>query len=201
MIKEFLTYLTDYFKMNYLIKTDKAIFEIINGKWHTEWLDFLMPFVRNSQTWVPLYLFLILFVLFNFKKNIGWWLLFFALVPIAGDLISSGLIKKNFYRLRPCNDPDMIGHVRFLLGYHPQSSSFTSSHATNHFAMASFFFYTLKPTIKNYAYLFYLWAVLICYAQIYVGVHYPLDIICGAILGFSIGYFISLRFNKQFGLS
>jgi undecaprenyl-diphosphatase len=54
--------------------------------------------------------------------------------------------------------------------------------------MAAFFFYTLKPTIKNYAYLFYLWAVLICFAQIYVGVHYPFDVICGAITGSAFGY-------------
>jgi len=187
--------------MNSIIQADKSIFEIINGKWHFSWLDDTMPFVRNSQTWIPLYLFLVLFVIFNFKKNIGWWLLFFALVPIVGDFISSEIIKNNVHRLRPCNDPSMADQVRFLLVYRPQSSSFTSSHATNHFAMAAFFFYTLKDSIKNYAYLFFVWAALVCYAQIYVGVHYPLDILCGAILGFSIGYFISLRYNKHFGLS
>lgn len=187
--------------MNYLLETDQAIFEIINGKWHVTWMDTLMPFLRNSQIWIPLYAFLVLFVLLNFKKNRGWWMLFFAIVPVIGDFISSDLIKNNFHRLRPCNDPQLADRVRFLLVYRPQSSSFTSSHATNHFAMAAFFFYTLKPTIKNYAYLFFVWAFTICYAQIYVGVHYPLDIICGAVLGFYIGYFISLRYNKHFGLS
>lgn len=159
-----------------------------------------MPLVRNAQTWIPLYLFLLLFVVFNYKKNIWWWILFAAAVPVLSDFVSSVLIKNNIHRLRPCNDPDMIDQVRFLLSYRPQSSSFTSSHATNHFAMAAFFFFTLRNKINSFALLFFLWAALICYAQIYVGVHYPLDIVCGAFIGFLIGYFISLRFNKDFGL-
>lgn len=74
--------------------------------------------------------------------------------------------------------------------------SFTSSHATNHFGAGVFFFITLKPYLKNGAYLFFVWAALISYAQIYVGVHYPLDIICGALIGSMIGLFTAKLYEK-----
>jgi len=67
--------------------------------------------------------------------------------------------------------------------------------------MATFFFITLKPKMKTYAWLFFLWAALIAYAQVYVGVHYPLDVMAGALLGLLLGYFVSSRFNHYFGLS
>ena len=172
--------------MNAIIKIDKKLFELLNEKWHSDWLDTAMPIVRNAQTWIPLYLFLLLFVALNYKKNSWWWIIFAAAVPAISDFISSDLIKNNIHRLRPCNDPSMVDQVRFLLSYRPQSSSFTSSHATNHFAMAAYFFFTLRKKINSMAYLFFFWATIICYAQIYVGVHFPLDILCGAFLGFFI---------------
>lgn len=187
--------------MQSLIKLDKYFFELINNKWHNNLFDFMMPFIRNSQFWIPLYLFLFVFLMINFEKNKGWWILFAALIPILADFISSDIIKNNFYRLRPCNDPSMIDITRFLLNYRPQSSSFTSSHATNHFAMATFFYYTIKNRTGNWTKLFFLWAGLICYAQVYVGVHYPIDVIVGGLIGFSIGYIASTFFNNKFALT
>ena len=187
--------------MDFFVSTDHQLFDLINGHWHSDLLDSVMPVIRNANTWIPLYLFIFLFVLINHKNNAWWWILFAIAVPALGDLISSGIIKNLVYRVRPCNNPDIIEHVRFLLSYRPQSSSFTSSHATNHFAMATFFFITLKPKMKTYAWLFFLWAALIAYAQVYVGVHYPLDVMAGALLGLLLGYFVSSRFNHYFGLS
>jgi undecaprenyl-diphosphatase len=92
----------------------------------------------------------------------------------------------------------MNDSVRFLLSYKPQSSSFTSSHATNHFALAAFFYFTLKKYFNKWGLLFFCWAFMICYAQVYVGVHYPFDVICGGIIGFSIGYGFARFFNLKF---
>jgi membrane-associated phospholipid phosphatase len=181
--------------------TDKAFFVFINQHMQNDWFDLVMPFVRNPFLWAPLYVFMLLYVATNFEKNRKWWALFFILLPMLTDYVSSNLIKENIYRLRPCNDLEMAQNARFLLNYRPQSSSFTSSHATSHFALAAFFFNTLKPRLNNFGYLFYLWAFVICYAQVYVGVHYPLDVICGGLLGYFIGKWFSLYFNKKFQLT
>ncbi|GAC1418696.1 MAG: hypothetical protein NVS9B7_07970 [Flavisolibacter sp.] len=89
--------------------------------------------------------------------------------------------------------------VRFLVAYCPQSSSFTSSHAANHFGMAAFVSTALKPLIGPWIYLTYFWAFLIVYAQIYVGVHFPLDVIAGAIIGLVIGVMLGLQYLKKSG--
>ncbi|MEQ1554224.1 MAG: phosphatase PAP2 family protein, partial [Ferruginibacter sp.] len=108
---------------------------------------------------------------------------------------------ENIFRLRPCNDHTLRDTFTLLIGYRPQSSSFTSSHATNHFAMAAFFFYTLKQYFGKFSVLFFIWAALICFAQVYVGVHFPLDVICGGIIGFIFGYLCATSFNKRYFLT
>jgi undecaprenyl-diphosphatase len=151
------------------------------------------------ETWVPLYFFLILFVVINFKKTGGWWVLFATITVICTDFISSNLIKGNIYRLRPCNDPANAEWFRMVHGISfPQSSSFTSSHATNHFGLAVFFFITLHHVLGKWASLFFVWAACVCYAQMYIGVHYPIDIICGGLVGSTIGYFTASIFQKRF---
>jgi undecaprenyl-diphosphatase len=102
---------------------------------------------------------------------------------MLSDYVSSTLIKENFIRIRPCSDPFLAGNIRFLVAYCPQSSSFTSSHAVNHFAAAMFIFTTFKKSVSDKWALLFLWAAAISYAQVYVGVHFPFDIFCGAIVG------------------
>ncbi len=119
---------------------------------------------------------------------------------MLSDFVSSTLIKENFIRLRPCHDPSLADKVRFLVSYCPVSSGFTSSHAANHFAATMFIFTTFKKAVSpNWAYLF-LWAFFISYAQVYVGVHFPLDVICGAIVGLILGYVPAKIFNNRIGL-
>ena len=183
-----------------IIGIDKKLFSIINGSLHNEWLDAFLPLVRSPQMWIPLYLFLIVFVIVNGNGKKYWWLLFFGLLPVLTDYVSSDIIKEHFFRLRPCNDPEWAGSMRFLLSYKPQSSSFTSSHATNHFALATFFYRTLKGFIGKYSLLFFLWAALICWAQVYVGVHYPGDVLAGALVGYVLGYAVSELYQRKFQL-
>lgn len=186
--------------MKTLLHLDKQLFYFINGKWHNTVFDSLMPLLRSAQFWIPLYLFLMMFVLLNFKKNTWWWVAMVAFTVILSNFISSDIIKENIWRTRPCNDASLISTIRFLLNYRPQSSSFTSSHAVNHFAMATFFYFTLKNFIGNIARLFFLWAFIVIYAQVYVGVHFPLDVICGALIGIILGYLPARSFNKNYGL-
>jgi membrane-associated phospholipid phosphatase len=176
---------------------DRNLLRHINADWHNSFLDWLLPFLRNADMWAPLYLFLILFVLLNCKKNGWWWLLAAVSTSIITNYTSSNLIKENIWRLRPCNDPALAGWLRTLPGiYLPESSSFTSSHAANHFGMAIFLFLTLKNVMGKWRYLFFVWAASICYAQMYIGVHYPFDIICGAAVGSMIGFVTASVFRK-----
>lgn len=186
--------------MQQLLGLDRDFFILINSKWNNGFFDAIMPYIRNQYLWAPLYLFLAVLVLFNFKKNTGWWLFFFAGTAVLTDFISSELIKENIYRVRPCNDPSMADNLRFLVAYRPKSSSFTSSHATNHFGLAALFYFTLKNHIGKWGWLFFAWAGIVIYAQVYVGVHYPLDVLCGALIGFLFGYLSAKSFNKNYSL-
>ena len=179
---------------------DYFLFSKINGQWHSPFFDGLIPLVRESYLWLPFYFFLILFATLNFKSRGWYWVLFFILNVMLSDFVSSTLIKENFIRLRPCHDPLLAQTVRFLVSYCPVSSSFTSSHATNHFAATMFIFTTFKKAVSpGWAWLF-LWAFFISYAQVYVGVHFPLDVFCGGIVGLILGYIPAWVFNKRIGL-
>lgn len=186
--------------MHKILEYDKALFRVLNGKWHSPFFDIVMPYLRNALFWAPLYLFLALLVLINFRKT-GWvWSLFLIFTGAISDVISSRLIKENVLRLRPNNDPDLADTIRVLVAYRPQSSSFTSSHAFTHFAMATFLFLTLKEKFGNWTLLLFAWAFFVSYAQVYVGVHFPLDVTCGGLFGIFVGYLLGKLFNKKFGL-
>jgi len=179
---------------------DRKLFFLVNNRMANNFFDTVMPFLRESSVWVPLYLFLLVFALVNFGKRAWWWILFAVCTAAICDLVSSRLIKDHIFRLRPCNNPDMAAYIRVLVNYRPQSSSFTSSHATNHFGMAMFIVMTLKTFTGRWVNLFFLWAAMICFAQVYVGVHYPFDVVSGALLGCLLGYIIALFFNNYAGL-
>lgn len=156
--------------------------------------------MRDTLTWIPLYLFLVLLVSFNFGAKGVWWFLGVLLTAIASDLISSVLIKQNVMRLRPCQDPSVAQHIRFIINNCPASSSFTSSHASSFFAQAMFFFLTLRSVFGNWTRLFFIWAFIIAYTQVYVGVHYPFDVFCGGLLGCGIGLATGKIFNNKIGI-
>lgn len=172
----------------------------INQDWSNSFLDALAPYLRETLFWIPLYLFLLLFVSINFKAKGLWWIVGFILVAALSDLISSQLIKQNIFRLRPCRDMEVMQQIRFFVNYCPGSSSFTSSHATSHFAQAVFFYCTLRHVIGKWALLFFLWAFSIAYTQVYVGVHYPFDVISGGLLGCGIGFALTKLFHNRVGM-
>ena len=179
---------------------DHALFFKINGSWHNSFFDLIFPFTREAFFWGPFYLFLFLFVSINFKKYGLWWAIFMIVTAAVSDFISSSVIKEFFFRLRPCNDASVAEHIRFLVKYCPQSSSFTSSHAVNHFAAAMFIFATLRQKFKTkWLALIFIWAAIPCYAQIYVGVHFLGDILAGMVLGLFIGFCMAYLFKKIAG--
>ena len=182
-----------------LIAKDHALFSNINGKWTNPFFDGLMPWLRHSNNWIPLYVVLLSFLIYKWGKNSWKWLVLVGVNVTLTDQISSHLFKPFFHRLRPCADPELMQQTRLLLDYCSGGFSFTSSHAANHFGIAVFLVVTLQPLLKNYRYLFLIWAAIIAYAQVYVGVHFPLDIFVGAIIGIIVGYFNGKLFHKWQG--
>lgn len=174
---------------------DAELFLKIHKGLSNGFFDWLLPLVRNRFFWSPLYLFIVVFCYKQYKKQglyiIGMILLTFAL----GDLISSRIIKTLVARLRPCNEitlvHDIIHRVPCGTGY-----SFPSSHATNHFAIAVFLIVLFYDRWKPILPLGLFWAFMISFAQIYVGVHYPVDTMVGAVLGTGIGLFTSFLYKK-----
>jgi membrane-associated phospholipid phosphatase len=181
-----------------ILRLDYWLFHKINQIWINPFFDLVLPFMRQQEFWYFFYLFLLVFSLYNFGVKGCWWSVSVIMTVIIADLFSSSLMKSLIWRFRPCRDPDLADQVRVLVNYCPQSSSFTSSHACNHFAAAWFIFITLNQT-GSWRWLLFVWAFVISYAQVYVGVHFPLDILGGAILGTAIGYGMSFLFQKQFG--
>jgi membrane-associated phospholipid phosphatase len=184
--------------MNRILEADKHLFSIINGQWHNKFFDWLMPYLRQSEIWLPLYIFLLVLVLLNVKKS-GWLILLCICTVAITDILSSQIIKGLVPRTRPCHDPDVVEFIRFLVSYCPQSSSFTSSHAANHFCLAVFLSISLKPVVGRWIYISYFWAFIIAYAQVYVGVHFPLDVFCGALVGCITGTIMGKLYNKIAG--
>jgi membrane-associated phospholipid phosphatase len=182
-----------------LMNLDQRLLKLINVEGSSSFLDLVLPFLREAQFWLPFYLFLMVFSALNFGRKGWWWVLAFALTAALCDFVSSQLIKENIFRLRPCRDPMLLHDIFVRAKYCPKSSSFTSSHATTHFGLSMFLFQTFK-NISKWWILIFAWPVVICYTQVYVGVHYPIDVIAGGAMGCILGIMMAYVFRKQIGL-
>ncbi len=185
--------------MNSVIHFDQQLFFFMNNKCHVAWLNNVMPYWRSMYLWIPLYVFFITFIVEKYGKN-GWiYLLALALTVTISDTVSSKIIKKSVQRTRPCNDISRLleqGHEVKLLVPCGSGYSFPSSHATNHFAVAVFVIFTFVARKKWLKWALIAWASSIALGQVYVGVHYPLDVLFGGILGSFIGWGVAFLYKK-----
>lgn len=182
--------------IEHLVQLDRHLFYFINHDMANPFFDWLMPILRNAKSWIPLYIIIIAFCLWKYKKQ---GLIIIALIALSAgvaDFTSARLFKQEVQRLRPCNDPTLSKTVILRINNCGTGYSFPSTHATDHFAMAIFIslvFYRSWRWIWLWA---ILWAGSICFAQVYVGVHFPIDVFVGALYGFLVGWLISLLFKK-----
>ena len=177
---------------------DAALFQFINSSLSNPLFDTLLPWCREKWFWMPLYVFVAAFSVLNFGGK--GWVIILGLALSAGlaDFTSSTLIKKNVQRIRPCNDLEMVDNLQLRVpcggGY-----SFTSSHAANHFAAAVFLIYIFGGLARWIRPVALIWAGLIAFSQVYVGVHYPGDVFFGALLGIAIGWWTASTVRRLSG--
>ena len=188
--------------MEKLNELDKKIFLLLNG-FHTDGLDPIMLMITKTQFWTPLYL-LLIYLIFKKYTTEAWLILGgAALTILLSDQITSSLMKPFFERLRPSQEPSLSGLVHLVDGYKGGLYGFASSHAANTMGTALFVWLIFKDIYK-WIWVIFIWAVLMTYTRIYLGVHYPGDIIVGSIVGLASGYtgyrfylWLSEKVNKR----
>jgi undecaprenyl-diphosphatase len=181
----------------FLIQIDRFLFLFFNSTVSNPVFDIIFPFITRGRNWIiPGIVIAIVYLFFGKKK--AWIVLGLAIITVAiSDPVSVRVLKPLFHRLRPCHPSFFLegSHIfldggRFLFG-HKTSLAFPSAHATNMFAQAML----LTLFYPKQGVWFFIFASLIGYSRIYVGVHYPADIAGGAIFGIAIGVFVYLLFN------
>lgn len=171
--------------LEYLISLDKRLFELINSHWTAGWADFIFPLITDlhknnyfKTLFLPLFL---LFLLWKKGLTRGFLIFVFSFLCLGlSDGVGNWLFKKNFQRLRPPDTQGLVVTVRAPYGGY----SFVSNHATNTFALATF----ISLVLPQAAGLLLSIALLVSYSRVYCGVHFPLDVICGALLGVFVGH-------------
>lgn len=166
---------------------DTQLFVFLNGI-HSPFWDNIMFWISKTNSWIPLYLVLVGLIIYKQRKRALLTLLFIGLLILISDQVSVHFFKNVFQRLRPCHTPELQDIVHLVKNRCGGKYGFVSSHASNTFAIAGFlsFLFRYKPLTV----FLFLWAAVVSYSRIYLGVHFPLDVACGAILGFSIGYMV-----------
>lgn len=163
---------------------DTQLFLIINN-FHSPFFDWLMYWLSNKWVWIPAYLVILIYI-FKTRKNYKSIILGIVLIIASADLSSSWVLKPMVKRLRPCHQTEIQPKMK-LVGNCGGQYGFVSSHAANTFAIATYLI-LLFSTQKLWL-LGYIWAFLVSYSRIYLGVHFPLDVFCGAIIGIGFAYF------------
>ncbi|HEY5919921.1 MAG TPA: phosphatase PAP2 family protein [Chryseolinea sp.] len=174
--------------IDHLIELDKQLFLFFNGM-HATWLDPVMEMFSKTIASIPLYAFLLYHIYIVHKQRTWGILLSIGLLILMTDQSTSGLMKPFFERLRPSHEPTLEGMVHIVNGYSGGKYGFASSHAANTFGVAMFLSCLLKPEKPWISWLF-LWAAFVSYTRIYLGVHYPGDIIVGALIGVVFGWLV-----------
>lgn len=176
-----------------LLHMDTEVLLAING-WHAPWADTVMWIISAKTTWIPLYLLLIGLLVWRYRKpaptSVKWLhkvpvcvVMIVAIVAAVGlaDFIASGILKQWVARPRPSRVPELEGVLHLVNGYKSGRYGFVSSHAANTMACALLFSLIWRNRIATIGLM--LWVAANCYSRMYLGVHYPLDILGGLMVG------------------
>ena len=188
-----------------LIHIETEILLAING-WHAPWADTLMWIISAKETWIPLYALMVGLLIWRYRQpsttRVKWMqkvpacvlmIIVIGLAVGAADFIASGILKDWVARPRPSRVPELEGVLHLVNGYKSGRYGFVSSHAANTMACGLLFSLIWRKKITTCGLM--LWVAANCYSRMYLGVHYPLDILGGLIVGALVAWaaFVMLR--------
>ena len=185
-----------------LIQYDKELFLLLNNLGTETW-DGLWLFITNKYTFIPLYgvLLAIMYKEFGLKPMIVFVVIIIFMVTFTDQI--TNVFKRGFERLRPCGTEGVMEQMRYI-AVRCGKYGFFSGHSSNSMAGAVFGGLLLRPYFKNLIFLLLFWSAMVAYSRIYVGVHFPLDIICGMLFGAISGfgfYKLALYVLKRFEIT
>jgi len=172
--------------MQWLIELDKSLFLYLNGL-NSTYVDPVMVFFSAKLVWIPLYLLIVYLIVKSEEKKYLVFTLLAVIITFALTDTAGNLIKNTVERLRPCHDPQIAPFIHLLEGKGGMYG-YVSNHAANVFGLATITAVIIRN--RYYSIGIFLWAAIVAYSRIYVGKHYPLDIISGAIVGVVIALLV-----------
>jgi len=185
--------------LNWLRHCDRELFLFINSH-HNLTFDWIMYHVSLTLTWVPLYLCILYYIFKKYPKTTVWYVVLTIVLSVGlSNFISSELLKTTVHRLRPSHVPELQQYIHLVRNYSGGKFGFASSHAANMTAIAvcTSYFLTKKWITISMC----VWALFVSYSRIYLGVHYPGDVLGGIFIGFGVSvtviYFYNLKFKNR----
>ena len=175
-----------------ILALDKELLIFLNGLGSSTY-DPFWTFITKQSNWIPFFLVILYFIFKKTGPKKGAILVLFVFLLIVVNDQTTNIIRVIFKRLRPCNDPSVNEIIRIFFDpikkefYKPIQYSFVSGHASNSMATMLFIFLLMR---KHYKYigLVFIFPLLFAYSRIYLGVHYPIDVLCGYIYGGTLGF-------------
>ena len=179
--------------LEYFTSIDKAILLEIH-RWHTPFWDDFFYIFSGQKVWLITVLAIVYAIIRSYRKES--WVVFLAIAVLItlSDQLSSGLIKPLVERLRPTHEPSLEGLLCIVHDCREGGYSFVSSHAANSLAFATFSILLFKNRL--YGWVIASWSILTGFSRMYLGVHYPFDVVCGTILGIGVGFLVYFLLKK-----
>jgi len=179
--------------LEYFTSIDKAILLEIH-RWHTPFWDDFFYIFSGQKVWLITALAIVYAIIRSYRKES--WVVFLAIAVLItlSDQLSSGLIKPLVERLRPTHEPSLEGLLCIVHDCREGGYSFVSSHAANSLAFATFSILLFKNRL--YGWMIASWSILTGFSRMYLGVHYPFDVVCGTILGIGVGFLVYFLLKK-----
>jgi undecaprenyl-diphosphatase len=182
--------------IEWLEHIDQMLFLKINGA-HTPFFDALFYWISNKYIWIPLYVFFVVLLLKKHKKKAVFYIVAAVVLIALSDLISVHLFKNLIQRYRPSHNMDLQNLVHLVNDYAGGQFGFVSSHASNTMALAIFMIMSMSFEKKIFVALILFWTLIVSYSRIYLGVHYPADVIAGMALGIILAFIIHFLLKKM----